>query len=79
MAGVATGSHTPKPRGVSMCIVCLEIATGRMKSYEARLARVELQHMIPEEHDEDLEVAIQIAERRENRNNTVEDKSNDKA
>lgn len=45
-----------------MCLICLEVMSKRMKPYEARLAKVELKHIIPEDHAKQLEATINLAE-----------------
>ena len=41
-----------------MCIICVEIAAGRLTAYEARRNVREMASSIPEDHREDLIKAI---------------------
>lgn len=45
----------------------MEIQKGKMRSYEARLARVELRHAIPHGHEHQVEMLIRALELEEKR------------
>lgn len=51
-----------------MCIICVELISNRIRSYEARLAYVELKGTMPPKHQEEVDQLIRMKEWEEEKN-----------